>query len=107
MDAGVRFKRIRNLTGFSGFRGTPRSIASILQLSVVRGMRSEVLSRARAAGLPESIRNHTFMGTGITVLLQNGGALEAPQDMVNHTDPRHDQALRRAQRPCHAQCRFH
>lgn len=27
-------------------------------------------------------------GTGITVFLQNGGALEAAQDMANHTDPR-------------------
>jgi site-specific recombinase XerD len=47
-----------------------------------------VKSRAQAAGLPESICNHTFRGTGITVFLQNGGALEAAQDMANHTDPR-------------------
>jgi len=38
--------------------------------------------------LPESICNHTFWGTGIRVFLQNGGALEAAQDMANHTDPR-------------------
>jgi integrase/recombinase XerD len=47
-----------------------------------------VKTRAQAAGLPESICNHTFRGTGITVFLQNGGALEAAQDMANHTDPR-------------------
>jgi integrase len=40
------------------------------------------------AGLPDSICNHTFRGTGITVFLQNGGSLEAAQDMANHTDPR-------------------
>jgi site-specific recombinase XerD len=43
---------------------------------------------AAAAELPESICNHTFRGTGITVFLQNGGSLEAAQDMANHTDPR-------------------
>jgi len=47
-----------------------------------------VKSRAQTAGLPESICNHTFRGTGITVFLQNGGALEAAQDMANHSDPR-------------------
>jgi site-specific recombinase XerD len=47
-----------------------------------------VKTRAQAAGLPESICNHTFRGTGITVFLHNGGALEAAQDMANHTDPR-------------------
>jgi len=34
------------------------------------------------------ICNHTFRGTGITVFLQNGGSLEAAQDMANHADPR-------------------
>jgi site-specific recombinase XerD len=43
-------------------------------------------TRAQAAGLPEGICNHTFRGTGITVFLQNGGALEAIQDMANHPD---------------------
>ena len=43
---------------------------------------------ALAAGLPESICNHTFRGTGITLFLHDGGALEAAQDMANHTDSR-------------------
>jgi hypothetical protein len=47
-----------------------------------------VKERCAAAGLPESICNHTFRGTGITVFLQNGGSLEAAQDMANHSDPR-------------------
>ena len=38
--------------------------------------------------LSETFCNHTFRGTGITVFLQNGGALEAAQDMANHSDPR-------------------
>jgi site-specific recombinase XerD len=47
-----------------------------------------VKARCRAAGLSETFCNHTFRGTGITVFLHNGGALEAAQDMANHSDPR-------------------
>ena len=53
-----------------------------------RDMLRIVKERCAAAGLSESICNHTFRGTGITVFLQNGGALEAAQDMANHSDPR-------------------
>ena len=53
-----------------------------------RDMLRIVKGRCAAAGLPETICNHTFRGTGITVFLQNGGSLEAAQDMANHTDPR-------------------
>ena len=53
-----------------------------------RDMLRVVKGRSAAAGLPETICNHTFRGTGITVFLQNGGSLEAAQDMANHTDPR-------------------
>lgn len=47
-----------------------------------------VKARCLAAGLPGEICNHTFRGTGITVFLQNGGALEAAQGMAGHSDPR-------------------
>ena len=47
-----------------------------------------VKQRCAAAGLPDTICNHTFRGTGITVFLQNGGSLEAAQDLANHSDPR-------------------
>lgn len=40
------------------------------------------------AGLPNTICNHSFRGTGITVFLQNGGSLEVAQDIANHSDPR-------------------
>jgi integrase/recombinase XerD len=53
-----------------------------------RDMLRVVKERCRAAGLSEEFCNHTFRGTGITVFLQNGGALEAAQDMANHSDPR-------------------
>jgi site-specific recombinase XerD len=53
-----------------------------------RDMLCIVKGRCVAAGLSDTICNHTFRGTGITVFLQNGGSLEAAQDMANHTDPR-------------------
>jgi integrase/recombinase XerD len=53
-----------------------------------RDMLRIVKERCLAAGLSETFCNHTFRGTGITVFLQNGGSLEAAQDMANHSDPR-------------------
>jgi hypothetical protein len=53
-----------------------------------RDMLRLVKGRCATAGLLVTICNHTFRGTGITVFLQNGGSLEAAQDMANHTDPR-------------------
>lgn len=53
-----------------------------------RDMLRIVKERCRDAGLSETFCNHTFRGTGITVFLQNGGALEAAQDIANHSDPR-------------------
>jgi integrase/recombinase XerD len=53
-----------------------------------RDMLRVVKQRCKDAGLSETFCNHTFRGTGITVFLQNGGALEAAQDMANHSDPR-------------------
>jgi site-specific recombinase XerD len=53
-----------------------------------RDMLEVVKARCRATGLSKEFCNHTFRGTGITVFLHNGGALEAAQDMANHSDPR-------------------
>jgi integrase/recombinase XerD len=53
-----------------------------------RDMLRVVKERCIAAGLSEEFCNHTFRGTGITVFLHNGGALEAAQSMANHSDPR-------------------
>ena len=53
-----------------------------------RDLLRAVKQRCANAGLPETICNHTFRGTGITVFLQKGGSLEAAQDLANHSDPR-------------------
>ena len=44
--------------------------------------------RARAAGLPESTRCHTFRATGITAYLENGGTVEKAQAIAAHESPR-------------------
>lgn len=53
-----------------------------------RDLLRAVKQHCAQAGLPDTICNHTFRGTGITVFLQNGGSLEAAQDLANHSDPR-------------------
>jgi integrase len=47
-----------------------------------------VKGRARAAGLDDSIGNHTFRASGITAYLLNGGTLEHAQQIAAHSSPR-------------------
>jgi integrase/recombinase XerD len=75
-EAGALFPTLDKTHRMSG---TPLTRRDVLRI---------VKERCRAAGLSETFCNHTFRGTGITVFLQNGGALEAAQDMANHSDPR-------------------
>ncbi|HMB06335.1 MAG TPA: tyrosine-type recombinase/integrase, partial [Isosphaeraceae bacterium] len=44
--------------------------------------------RARAAGLPADICNHTFRATGITAYLENGGRIENAQAIACHESPK-------------------
>ncbi len=44
--------------------------------------------RARKAGIATAICNHTWRATGITVFLENEGALDTAQYMAGHADPR-------------------
>jgi len=47
-----------------------------------------VKRRAKAAGLPETVTNHTFRATGITAYRENGGSLERAQAIAAHANPR-------------------
>ncbi len=47
-----------------------------------------VQRRARDAGIPTAVCNHTFRATGITAYLDNGGSLENAQAMAAHESPR-------------------
>jgi site-specific recombinase XerD len=61
-----------------------------------------VKRRCAAAGLPASFCNHSFRGTGITIHLENGGSIEAAQDLAGHADISttrlYDRRKRKAQR---------
>jgi len=47
-----------------------------------------VQRRAKDAGLLGNICNHSFRATGITVYLENGGALETAAHIAAHESPR-------------------
>ena len=47
-----------------------------------------VKRRAKKAGLPESVTNHTFRATGITAYRTNGGTLERAQAIAAHASSR-------------------
>ena len=51
-------------------------------------MQFMVRRRARQAGLPAKVGNHTFRATGITAYLLNGGTLEHAQRIAAHESPR-------------------
>jgi site-specific recombinase XerD len=44
--------------------------------------------RAKAAGVTTAVCNHSWRASGITVFLDNGGAIEMAQYMAGHADPR-------------------
>lgn len=44
--------------------------------------------RARDAGIPTSVCNHTFRATGITASLDKGGSIENAQAKVAHESAR-------------------
>ena len=63
------------------------------QLTERRMTRREALAmvkrRGRAAGLPyQSVCNHSFRATAITLFLRAGGALEDAQAIAGHSSPR-------------------
>lgn len=47
-----------------------------------------VKRRAKAAGIPGKVCNHTFRATGITVYRRNGGSIERAQALAGHESPR-------------------
>jgi len=63
---------------------------------------SMVKRRCAAVGLPASICNHSFRGTGITIFLEKGGTLETAQQLAGHADIRttrlYDRRSRKIQR---------
>jgi len=78
--AGIRDEKRSPLFRAFDRRGqlSPRPLHRFDVLAMVK-------RRARAAGLPPALSNHTFRATGITAYLENGGTLEKAQQIVSHS----------------------
>ena len=66
-------------------RAGERLTGRVLTRRVVLAM---IKRRASAAGLPPSTCCHTFLATGITAYLSNGGTLEHAQQIAGHASPK-------------------
>ena len=65
----------------AGDRLTGRPLSRRVVLAMIK-------RRAAAAGLPSSTCCHTFLATGITAYLSNGGTLEHAQQIAGHASPK-------------------
>jgi site-specific recombinase XerD len=80
--------------GIAGDREGPlfRTIDRHRRLTANRMSRHDALKmikrRAKAAGLPPDVCNHTFRATGITAYLDNGGTIENAQAIACHESPK-------------------
>jgi site-specific recombinase XerD len=71
------------------FRTSYRRTATVTDRPMTQSDAWRMLQRrARAAGIPTAVCNHTFRATGITAYLDNGGSLENAQAMAAHESPR-------------------
>jgi site-specific recombinase XerD len=71
------------------FRTTIRSTGVLTDRPMTQSYAWRMVQRrARAAGIPTVVCNHTFRATGITAYLDNGGSLENAQNMAAHEGPR-------------------
>jgi site-specific recombinase XerD len=81
------------------FQSSPRRGAALSGLALDRRNAWDMVKRrCAAAGLPAAISNHSFRGTGITLHLENNGALEAAQNLAGHADIRTTQLYDRRSR---------
>ena len=82
--AGIAHESKQPLWRTAGGR-TGRLTGNALQSREALAM---IKRRAKAAGLPAGVCNHTFRATGITAYLENGGTIENAQAIAAHESPR-------------------
>jgi integrase len=71
------------------FRTSYRRMGTLTDRTMTQSDAWRMLQRrARDAGIPTAVYNHTFRATGITAYLDNGGSLENAQAMAAHESPR-------------------
>jgi len=89
LDAYLRAARITDARKSPLFRTIPGKSGRLLERRLNRKEALQMIKRrAKAAGLPANICNHTFRATVITTYLLNGGSLENAQAMAEHESPR-------------------
>jgi integrase/recombinase XerD len=85
----IEAARIADDRGGALFRTTVRRTGVLTDRAMTHSDAWRMLQRrARAAGIPTAVCNHTFRATGITAYLDNGGSLENAQAMAAHESPR-------------------
>jgi integrase/recombinase XerD len=82
-------------SGLSELKGTPLFRTAYKKTGTLTERRmsqpdawSMLQRRAKKAGITTQICNHSWRATGITIFLENGGAIEMVQYMAGHADPR-------------------
>jgi site-specific recombinase XerD len=85
----IEAAKIADDRGGALFRTTVRRTGVLTDRAMTQSDAWRMLQRrARAAGIPTAVCNHTFRATGITAYLDNGGSLENAQAMAAHESPR-------------------
>jgi len=89
LDAYLRAAGIGDARKSPLFRTIPGRSGRVSEQRLNRKEALQMIKRrAKAAGLPANIGNHTFRATGITTYLLNGGSLENAQAIAGHESPR-------------------
>jgi len=89
LDAYLEATELRKQPKTPLFRSTRGRTMQLTEKALSRVDAFRIVQRrAKAAGLLGHICNHSFRATGITVYLENGGALETAAHIAAHESPR-------------------
>lgn len=89
LDAYIQAARLADEPKSPLFRSVRGKVGTITEKSLRRNNALDMIKRrAKAAGLPPRICNHTFRATGITAYLEAGGTIEKAQQIAAHESPK-------------------
>jgi integrase len=89
LDAYIQAAGIAGQPKSPLFRSARGKTGTITEKPLRRNNALDMIKRrAKAAGLPPRICNHTFRATGITAYLEAGGTIEKAQQIAAHESPK-------------------
>lgn len=89
LDAYIQAAGIGDQPKSPLFRSVKGKTGTITEKPLRRNNALDMIKRrAKAAGLPPRICNHTFRATGITAYLEAGGTIEKAQQIAAHESPK-------------------